>query len=90
MVQEKDKKLPTPSPQVSWDIAHLTYQEVKILRLCSEGLLTKEIAEKLSISPLTVRKHRQNSYRKLGLRNTHDIRSFLRLLYAWDLPESTP
>lgn len=75
-----------PPPEYGhWDLTMLTHQEFKILRLCSEGLLTKEIAEKLNLSPLTIRKHRQNSYRKLELRSTQQIRSFLRMLSVRDL-----
>jgi DNA-binding CsgD family transcriptional regulator len=37
------------------------------------GLSSKQIARALSISDLTVRKHRENILRKLGLRNTAQL-----------------
>jgi LuxR family maltose regulon positive regulatory protein len=45
----------------------LTQREMEILRLLSERLTHKEIARKLVISPLTVRKHTSNIYQKLGV-----------------------
>ena len=43
----------------------LTPRELKILFLASKGLDTKEIAEQLHISTLTVRNHFKNIYPKL-------------------------
>ena len=45
----------------------LTEREQEVLRLVAEGLGNKEIAQKLIISPLTVRKHASNVYQKLGV-----------------------
>lgn len=45
----------------------LTQTELKILRLVSDGLTSKEIAEKLSIHYRTVENHRTNMCRKLGI-----------------------
>lgn len=47
----------------------LSGRELEILNLLSKGLLYKEIAERLSISTGTVRKHLQNIYRKLQVQN---------------------
>jgi len=47
----------------------LTVREGEILGLVSEGLKNSEIAERLFISPQTVRWHLRSLYRKLG---THD------------------
>lgn len=49
--------------------ANLTIREIEILRLIHEGLLSKEIAERLCISIHTVNIHRQNLLRKLGVQN---------------------
>ena len=43
----------------------LTRRELQILRLASEGYLTKEIAKKLNTATATVKAHRQNILRKL-------------------------
>ncbi len=47
--------------------AGLTAREVEVVGLLARGLLTKQIARKLDISPKTVDRHIQNSYRKMGV-----------------------
>ena len=46
---------------------HLTPREREILALFAEGLGTKAIAERISISPVTVRNHAQRILAKLGV-----------------------
>jgi len=50
-------------------IGELTPREVQVLRLLAEGATAKEIADMLSISELTVKKHRENLLRKTKARN---------------------
>jgi DNA-binding NarL/FixJ family response regulator len=50
----------------------LTPSEIKILRLISQGLSTKEIAAKLFISERTIEKHRSNLISKLQLEKKHN------------------
>lgn len=45
----------------------LTTRELEILRLIAAGLRNAEIAEHLSISPATVKRHIANAYGKLGV-----------------------
>jgi DNA-binding NarL/FixJ family response regulator len=47
----------------------LSEREVEILLLICQQLTTDEIAEKLFISPLTVKRHRQNLLEKTGSKN---------------------
>ncbi len=47
----------------------LSDRENEVLQLISEGLIYKEIADRLYISPETVRKHVRNVYRKLHVQN---------------------
>lgn len=47
----------------------LTNRETEVLEQLSRGLNYNEIAENLFISPATVRKHIENIYRKLQVRN---------------------
>lgn len=48
----------------------LTKRETEILKLVKEGLLSKEISDKLSISVHTVNTHRQRYLEKLGANNS--------------------
>jgi DNA-binding NarL/FixJ family response regulator len=53
----------TPTSEV------LSAREIEILELLAKGLLYKEIAGKLFISPGTVRQHIHNIYEKLHVQN---------------------
>ena len=58
---------PTPlkQPAAAFVLSGLTNREFDVLLLLSERLTNKEIAERLSISPMTVKTHTANIYRKL-------------------------
>jgi DNA-binding CsgD family transcriptional regulator len=47
----------------------LTARELEILRLIAAGLRNLEIADQLSISPATVKRHVANAYAKLDARH---------------------
>lgn len=49
------------------EAAALTPREHDVLRLLADGLSSKRIAQALGIAPATVRKHRENLLRKLGV-----------------------
>ena len=51
----------------------LTPREQEIMVLISEGLSSKEIADKLFISPKTVDNHRSNIFRKLNLHSVIEL-----------------
>ncbi len=53
--------------------AHLTEREAQILRLVVDGLSSKEIGQRLNISPKTASVHRTNIMSKLGVRNAADL-----------------
>ena len=55
-----------PSPTVEHP-AGLTEREVRVVGLLARGLQTKQIARELDISPKTVDRHIQNSYRKMSV-----------------------
>ncbi len=54
----------------------LTEREQEVLREVGGGLSSKEIARKLGISDLTVKKHRENLCHKLKLRNGAELVAF--------------
>lgn len=51
----------------------LTIRERQILTLIVEGVMNKDIAEKLNISIRTVEHHRANLFRKLNIKKTMDL-----------------
>jgi DNA-binding CsgD family transcriptional regulator len=55
--------------QIARDHVQLTPVEIAISTMIRNGLSTKEIAQLRCISPATVRRHRENIRRKIGLRN---------------------
>ncbi|MEO6390337.1 MAG: response regulator transcription factor [Pyrinomonadaceae bacterium] len=54
----------------------LTPTERSVLKLIAEDLTSKEIGERLFISPRTVEKHRQNICQKLELQGSHSLLKF--------------
>jgi len=50
-----------------------TERERDIILLCREGLLYKEIADRLGISAHTVNTHKKHIYQKLGINNTMEM-----------------
>lgn len=52
---------------------HLTEREIEIIRLVAEGMMNKEISDKLRISIRTVDNHKANIMRKLNLKSSIDI-----------------
>lgn len=54
-------------------LALLSQREREVLRLIAEGISSKEIAEKLHLSPGTVETHRKNLLRKLNARNSAEL-----------------
>ena len=60
-------------------VGGLTPRELEILRSMSEGLTTREVAERLGIRPTTVRNHVARLLSKLGARNRVEaLANFLR------------
>jgi PAS domain S-box-containing protein len=68
---------PTDDP-----IGRLTRREVEVLRLMTSGATNRALAQRLHISPATVRNHTHNIFEKLGVSNrlvaaTYAISQFL-------------
>lgn len=58
----------------------LTKRELEVTDLLCEGLVNKEVADRLNISIKTVEKHRQSVYRKLDVH--HFVALFMKLQKA--------
>jgi len=56
----------------------LSNREKEILQYLAEGYSSKEIAEKLVVSPSTVHTHRSNLMRKLNLSSRHELIQYAR------------
>lgn len=54
----------------------LSEREIEVIRLMSDGLTSMDIAEKLYLSEHTVKTHRKNILRKLGLNNSSQVVQF--------------
>lgn len=54
---------------------NITKREAEVIQLICEGKTNKEIAEKLFITPVTVRDHCSNIYKKAGVKNRTQLAS---------------
>jgi DNA-binding NarL/FixJ family response regulator len=63
-------------PIHSQETGKLTASETEIVKLISQGLTTKEIANKRNLSFHTVITHRKNIFRKLAINNTSELMMF--------------
>jgi DNA-binding NarL/FixJ family response regulator len=70
-----DRSRTKAAPRAS-EIASLSPAEMRVLRLVADYKTTKEIAEELFISPLTVETHRRNICEKLALRGSNAVIKF--------------
>lgn len=65
-------------------IALLTAREKQVMQYLADGLLYKEIADKIGVSFSTVHKHQHNIFRKLGTTNrTEAVRKWLDAGQSW-------
>jgi FixJ family two-component response regulator len=64
--------------QRNWQL--LTAKEREVARLISEGLLNKQIADRLAIAERTVQAHRSKVYQKLDAKNGIDVYKALQIL----------
>lgn len=69
----KESFLNRTNQSKNFDHQEITKREQEILQLIVDGLTSKQIAEKLYISPRTVDTHRANLMEKLDLNNIADL-----------------
>ncbi len=65
----------------------LSDREREVLTLVAEGLLNKDIGERLDISPKTVARHRENIMRKLGLHSRTELVKYALRIGLIDIDE---
>lgn len=70
-LMNKDKK------KQNNEIDNLTDREVQIIDLITEGLKSSEIADQLKLSTRTIEVHRRNLMKKLDVKNTAELVSFV-------------
>ena len=58
------------------DKISLTPRQIEIVKHVAQGFTSKEVAERLFLSELTVIKHRKNIIKKLGLKNFTEVVSY--------------
>nr|WP_301287963.1 helix-turn-helix transcriptional regulator [Paenibacillus sp. MSJ-34] len=58
-------------------LSRLTRQEMNVLKLLSQGLANKEIAETLNTSTETVKRHCKNIYKKLAVSGRNEAVSLM-------------
>lgn len=74
---------PTAGPARRGDVREaLTPREYEIFRLMGRGMLSKEIGDALSITPLTVQSHRKKIAQKLGTNGHELVQQALRHYHA--------
>jgi DNA-binding NarL/FixJ family response regulator len=85
-VVKKLMKFPLQEAKIT-DAAYgtLTPREQEVMRLLADGLSTKEVAEKLFISPKTVENHRANIMKKLDLHSSLELFRFAAKIGLIDL-----
>jgi DNA-binding NarL/FixJ family response regulator len=59
------------------DVRDLSLREIEIIKLIKEGLSSKEIGSSIHIATRTVEVHRHNILKKLKLKNTSSLISFI-------------
>lgn len=69
----KDYLTHEPDQSADQNMSDLTAREQEVLTLLADGDSNAEIAEKLSISPKTVSRHRENIMRKLNLHSRTEL-----------------
>lgn len=68
-----EKHLQADSEDDDCSSASLSVREIEIVELIAQGIATKEIADRLCLSPHTVYTHRKNMMKKLGVNSATEL-----------------
>lgn len=55
------------------DVPKMTSRELEVVKLCCEGLTSKEIASKLNVSVRTIDTHKSNIFKKIGISSSLEL-----------------
>lgn len=58
------------------DVPKMTNRELDVIKLCCDGLSTKEIADRLHVSVRTIDAHKSNIFKKLNISSTVELVRF--------------
>ncbi len=73
VLSEVIESIETASDAAGEPLPKLTAREKEVVRLCCEGLQSKEIADRMSVSVRTVDAHKSNIFRKLKINSTVEL-----------------
>lgn len=79
---EPAQDIPIPVAQLA-EFNTLSRREREVLRLIADGLTTRQIAERLFVSPHTVNNQRAQISQKLGLRGAFSLLQFAQRYCKW-------
>ena len=85
-----DVWLPPGEADAAARVADLTPQQFRVLTMIAEGLLNKQIADRLDIQERTVKAHLSVIFEKLGARNRTQAGVILRELEIGDPSRQAP
>jgi FixJ family two-component response regulator len=68
------------APNAKEIVNNLTRQEKKVLAYVTDDLTNKEISKTLNIAECTVKKHRENIFKKADAKGVTEIRKFIRVI----------
>ena len=75
-IEENRRRMVTHQrARTGWD--SLTESELKVVHLVAEGNTNHAVAQKLHLSPHTVKTHLRNAYTKLGINSRIQLREFV-------------
>ncbi|WP_406145816.1 AAA family ATPase [Streptomyces sp. NBC_01012] len=87
--QEADRALAPSSPAgQDADLASLTRRELEVARLVGTGRRTREVAEKLRVSPRTIEVHLARIYRKLEIGSRAELAGLMAVRISTDARRS--
>jgi len=64
-----------PRAKTGWD--SLTDSELKVVNLITQGATNRSVAQRLHVTPHTVKAHLRNAFAKLGINSRAELSKFM-------------